>query len=80
MVPENISVIFTHGVEYCWDRECKVHYINESIGQCSHYRESFKQNSDNETRADMTFWKYKDEVIEAVETVLDELNYIPEVH
>jgi hypothetical protein len=73
MKPDNISVIFGHGAEYCWNRACKINYVNESIGQCSHYRESFKEPSDNVTQIDMTFWKYKDVLVKAVERTLKEL-------
>jgi hypothetical protein len=79
MKPDNISVIFGHGAEYCWDRECNIHYVNESIGQCSHYRESFKEPSDNVTQLDMTFWKYKDELVKAVEKTLNEIKAASEL-
>ena len=50
-------------------------YVKESIGQCSHYRESIKQKSDRITKLDMTFWKYKDALMKAVERTLDDIKY-----
>jgi hypothetical protein len=75
MATDNLVSIHTHGTVWCLNRECDVYYLNETVGQCSHYRNSPKQPSDKDTMKDKILWKYKDELIRAVETVLNELSF-----
>ena len=47
------------------------------MAQLSHYRENFKEPSDNITFVDTTLWRYKSELIEAVEETLKETSFEP---
>jgi hypothetical protein len=72
IIPDKVSMISAKGAKFCGDRECKVHYLDESVGQCSLYHSDVIPDQDSQL--DTTFWKYKDELVEAVKRTLDEVN------
>jgi hypothetical protein len=77
IVPDKITVAYTHGAEFCDNKECQVTYVPSHTSQVSHYRDKLKQRSDNETMLDTKIWKFKDELIEAVEKTLKATKFNP---
>jgi hypothetical protein len=74
--PDYVMELYAHGAAACWNGNCSIRYLDESIAQCSHYRDAVLKSSDNNTQEDITFWKYKDELVAAVERTLDEMNFV----
>lgn len=77
VVPENVTVAYTHGADYCVNKECNVHYVNVNISQISHYRDKLKEKTDAVVQLDTKIWKYKDELVEAVEKTIKDNDFNP---
>lgn len=73
MRPDKISTIFSKGAMFCGDRECKVSYVDESVGQCSSYGDEKVEKDSKDIEVDTKIWKFKDDVSAAVGKTLDEL-------
>jgi hypothetical protein len=70
-------VAYTHGAEFCNDRECKSVFVSTNISHLNHYRNKIKTETDKNTTEDKTLWKFKDELITAVEKTIKENNFKP---
>lgn len=76
-VPDNIIVVHNHNALFSWRGEVTFSWtgvIPTEISQLSHYRDSVSGNF-TETLLDTTIWKFKEELIRAVNRTLSAVNF-----
>lgn len=76
---DRVLVVHNHFGLKCLKRKdgwCEVLYVSKNISQLNHYRNEVEY-SYNVTELDSTIWKFKDELIKAVEETLNEINFKP---
>lgn len=64
-----------HGID-CVGGGCRHHRMSKEIASSSHYR-TYGKKVFNEAENDTTIWKFKDELMTAVEKTLRELKFKP---
>jgi Glycosyltransferase family 92 len=78
--PENILVVHNHRAFRCLKSKtfwCRGSKVPLEISQLNHYRNTVKDRFLNKTIKDRTIWKYKNELMNAVEETLNKLNFQP---
>lgn len=74
---ETTLTAYVHGAFKCYTQYCNVEYLTTDLAQLNHYRDNFKQPTDNITLEDKTIWRYKDELVAAVKSTLEKTNFRP---
>lgn len=74
--PNNVEIAYMHGVVDCY-YSCKPYYMPTNLSHLSHFRDSLRPEDDTVTIEDKTIWKYKEELIEAVEKRLKVTGFRP---
>jgi Glycosyltransferase family 92 len=79
VIPDKIESLYLHFAMYCRDGSvwCKKHTLPENVSLVYHFRSSLLHDSDKITKEDLTMWKYKDELIEAVAETLKATGFKP---
>jgi hypothetical protein len=75
--PENILAVHNHRAFRCLKSKtywCRLAKVPLEIAQLNHYRNAVKDRFANGTMKDTMIWKYKDELIKAVEETLEILD------
>ena len=78
--PDNIIVVYNHKAWKCHgssDFSCKTASAPSSVAQLNHYRNEMKKKVLSNIK-DRTIWKYKNELINAVEETLNYFNFQPD--
>jgi hypothetical protein len=70
-------MVYVHGILKLVQGPYNFNYLDTSIAQMNHYRDSYLQTTDNNTIMDKTIWRYKDELIKNVEKVLKDTKFEP---
>jgi hypothetical protein len=76
-----IIVAYNHGAFYCYKNaslngKCQK-LSRHSFSQVNHYRSKVYRRETNETVLDMGIWRFKDELITAVNETLIATNFVP---
>jgi hypothetical protein len=79
---KNAIVVQIHGAYWChynstFNGSCNKYKIDKTFSHLSHYREKFYGDESNKTISDNSTWKFKDELIEAVEETLKATSFKP---
>jgi Glycosyltransferase family 92 len=79
--PDNVIVVYNHHAMFCLNsanNSCKIVEAPVSIAQLNHYRNEMKTKVKANVK-DRVIWKYKNELINAVEETLNHFNFQPDI-
>jgi hypothetical protein len=78
---ERVLSVFTHYPRYCLSKiqhNCNSYGLSTNISQNSHYRDHMDPNTTfHVTQKDKTIWKYKDQLLKAVQETLKATKFVP---
>jgi hypothetical protein len=77
IVPDNVQTVHQHSASRCLGRKCQSKKVEPAIAQISHYREKVRFRAENNTILDETIWKFKNQLMKAVQKTLNATQFIP---
>jgi hypothetical protein len=77
VVADNATVVYNHGALLCGDRECNNFRIPLDLSHVNHYREEVFNYTSNITDKDVGIWRFKDELMKAVNATLQATHFVP---